>query len=590
MKKSDNGYFFNELAEAGFLFILMLAFLQLIFFSCNSKADSRRISVSDFGAIPDDGHNDAGPLRKAVDHCRQHPGTTLAFEPGIYNFRDEKAVQFQDDVMNGRMGPKSHEVIRKYYSPYVKGLDLNGFRDITIEAAGAVLLCDGWMEPLSMENCINITLKGLTIDYKRKPYSIGSIVNVKEDWFEAEFDTVYPVNPRMPVPRMKFWNLKANRMEPFPVYNPVKFEVIAPQKVRIFKNVNREMEGNLVLIPHSFHSRPAIFIHTSRNIHIEDVTIHSQPGMGILGHRSEDITLIGLRVVPSTGSVQSTNTDATHFTSCKGVLRFENCMFEGQGDDATNVHNFYYAIRKPTGVDGYDLMVPVPISTHAQLLEYPDRGDTLELVERASLAVIGKYVVEKVENHENELFTRVVLNGDIPSDLDQYYLTDCTRIPRVEISGCTITSNLAHGLVIRTRNVLIERCLIRETTMAGIAVRAAGEFWAEGLTPAEITIRYNHIVRCGRNDSDTDHNTCGIVVGNLAPVDTVAVNKNILIEGNIIEGESSGKGIYVSSTEGIIIRFNEISGSEIPVEIRNSKNVRAYANPGVPDLNTAEVK
>lgn len=556
-----------------------------IFSKTNNKEFAKKISVTDFGAKPDDGMNDAQSLRKAMEYCRKNPGTILYFPPGVYNFMDDKAVQLMNDVMNGKMGQNPEEIIFTPYYPYVKGLDFSGMKNITIEAWGALLLCDGWMEPLSIENCSNITVKGLIIDYKRKPYSIGKIYNVQPDYFDAEFDSAYPVNDKMPIPRMKFWDLKANRMFPNPIYFPKKFEIIGEQKVRIYAKTNPDILHNLVMIPHSFHFRPAILIHEAKEINITDVTIHSQPGMGIVGHRSHNITMTGLRVVPAPGSVQATNTDATHFTSCTGLIRFEGCQFEGQGDDATNIHNYYYTLQKPVKGKGYDLLVKAGTFTHAQVLDYPDPGDKLELVERQSLAVVKTVLVKKRTNLIKELRSQVELSGELPADLENYYLINTTRLPKVQMTGCTILSHLARGILIKTRNVIIERNLIRETTGTGIHV-GAESWWHEGLPSADVTIRYNRIIRCGRGAGSQD-GACGITVKIEAPNEKVAgLHKRLLIEGNIIEGENSERGISVSGADDVTIRNNEISGCKEPVKVQYSTNVKVYNNFEVPIKNS----
>ena len=124
----------------GTFFLLVISFV----FS-GSFLKPKIISVFDFGAIPNDQQNDADALRKAFDYVRENKGTTLFFPPGVYDFRDEKAVALMNDVMSGKMGNDPEKIIFTPYYPYSKGLDFTGLENITVEAAGAVLLCDGWM-------------------------------------------------------------------------------------------------------------------------------------------------------------------------------------------------------------------------------------------------------------------------------------------------------------------------------------------------------------------------------------------------------------------------------------------------------------
>lgn len=556
------------------LFLLVTASSVNVLSGDSAKA--RQVPASRFGALPDDGQNDAPQLRMALDYCRKHPGTTLYFAPGVYDFRDEKAVELMNDIMNGHIKGNPQDTIFKPYYPYVKGLDFDGTRNVTIEAAGATLLCDGWMEPVSLGNCRNITIKGLTIDYKRKPHSIGEIVDVQSTYYDALFDTIYPINTQMPLCRTTFWDTTAHRMIFREDYFP-KHELVAPQKLRIFSKLDPAMKGNLVMIPHTFHFRPAILMLEAENITLEDVTIHSQPGMGIVGHRSKNIHLTGLRVVPSAGRAQSSNTDATHFTSCAGLIRYENCQFEGHGDDAANIHNYYYTIRRPANAKGFDLVV-TNADLHAQVLDYPDVGDVLELVDKSTLAVVDAFVVKSRKNSIPELRSRVTLNRDLPSNIDDFYLINATRLPRVEIVGCAITSNRARGILIKTRNVLVERCLIRETTGTGIHVGVEGG-WHEGPASADVTIRYNRILRCSGGAGSVG--ACGIAVNVSAPNESVTgLHKRILIEGNIIEGVNAKNGISIAGATDVVVRYNEIAGCATPVEVRHSTHVKVYANPG----------
>lgn len=558
-------------------YILVNIFLMIFgtsIYSCASEESLTKISVTDFGAKPDDGQNDAEQLRKAVEFCKSNPVVTLYFPPGVYNFRDENAVELMDSILNGKFkGNPSDYIFRPYY-PYVKGLDFNGLHDITLEASGAVLLCEGWLEPISLNNCQNIKIKGLTIDYKRKPYSVGEIIDVQKEWFDATFNSFYNVTTHMPLCRLHIWDIKSHRM----VFRELKYfpqyEIIAPQTLRIYCTLDQSMKGNIVTIAHTLHFRPAILVSEAKNINIEDVTIHSQPGMGILGHRSENIILKGMRIVPSVGQFMSTNTDASHFTSCKGYIRYENCQFEGQGDDAVNIHNYYLTILKPTIGTGYNLVSKAKL--HAQVLDYSDVGDTLELVNKSSLEIVKKFVVKTIENNIAKLYSHVTLNEELPPGIENYYLINSTRLPRVEIIGCTVTSNRARGFLIRTRDVLIEHNMIRESTGTGIYVGAEGN-WYEGPTSKNITIRYNSIIRCG-SGAGTIGGACGIAIGDEQNLSTHNLYKHVLIEGNLIEGENAENAIFVSGTRDVVIRNNEIAGCKNPIKIENSDEIYMHSN------------
>jgi nitrous oxidase accessory protein NosD len=141
-------------------------------------------------------------------------------------------------------------------------------------------------------------------------------------------------------------------------------------------------------------------------------------------------------------------------------------------------------------------------------------------------------------------------------------------------------SQRARGILIKTRNVLVERCLIRETTGTGIEVGAESG-WHEGPPSANVIIRYNRIIRCGLGAGLEDH-TSGIVVKIEArETDVPGLHKHLLIEGNIIEGEGAERGISVSQAEDVTIRYNQIWGCRQPIVVAHSNQAHVYSNSGV---------
>ena len=550
------------------LFVLMIL---LLFTPMETDAygqmasDEISISVSDFGAIPDDSVNDRTAISEALDYCKNNEVRKLIFPPGQYILEHPEAVALMNNVMDMKLGENPEKIIFSPYYKYIKGLDITGHQYLELSGNGVVLTCIGWMEPISIENSRNITVTGFTIDYLRQPHSEGKIIRLTDNYFDVEFPEEYPVTNNMAMPRIMFFDVKKDRLESESIYFPEKNELIQPQTMRIWSKIPASYLNDVALINHSFHFRPAVLIHECKDVNVIDVTIHSQPGMGIVGHRSHNILMSGLRVVPRPGRRQSTNTDATHFSSCTGYIHFKNCMFEGQGDDATNVHNYYYTITKKLE-NKLITRVNAPSGTHAQVLDFPDIGDTLELVYKSSLKPVTKVTVADVDTFPDKWETHIELNEEIALDLERYYLINISRLPSLHLEGCMILSHLARGILIKTRNVIIENNTIMETTGTGIQIGAEG-YWHEGPGSENVLIRNNRIIRCGLGDG-IQKETCGIVVSVGSPDPAKSgVHKNLTFENNIIEGENAKYGIYVTGSDNVKIRYNQISGCEVPIYV-----------------------
>lgn len=539
---------------------------------------TKSISVANFGAIPGDGKNDADGLRAAAKHARENPGTTVAFPPGIYDLRDEAAVKIQDDWMTSKLKGNPVETLFLPYAPHVRGLDFSGARDVTIDATGAVLLCDGWMEPVSLVDCERVTLIGLTIDYKRKPFSEGIITAIGNGTIDVRFRPEFPVAEGMPMSRMMVWDVAKDRLTGGSAYNP-GYTVLAPQTLRIQSGSLGGKLGDVAMIVHGFHARPAIFINNAREIALTAVAIHAQEGMGIVGNRVHNLTVKRLRVVPAAGFRQSTNTDATHYTSCTGLLRYEDCEFKGQGDDAINVHNFYQEITKNPGGNRCEAKVPLWY-THAGVLDDYDVGDTIELVARDTLKPERTYKVVAVSPFPKEWRQELTLDDGLPADTGKYYLVNATRFPRVEMVRCTMHSHLARSVLMKTRQVLIEDCTFNQCTGTAVHVGAEGDDWKESGPCDNLVIRRCRFIRNGRGDGTVD-GACAVAVQLKAQRRGVpGIHGKILIEDNVIEGENAARGISVTGADDVTVRNNTITGCKDPVKVEACNKVNVDGNAG----------
>jgi len=554
------------------IIVILLIAVGFSGYSQSKVQEEKIVNVADFGAIPNDGIDDQEAIQKAIDECANNEASILVMPAGVYNIIDEYAIKFMNDVMDFNMGTNPQNVVYTPYYKYARGIDFEGQKNVTVKAYGATLLCSGWMEPVSLENCENITIEGLTIDYKTIPHSEGKVVKVSKRYFEVELTNNYWISDKMLITRIMFWNLTKNRLLGKSLYHPFKTRQINENTVRIYAKTTEDMLGTVALMDHMFHFRPAILLLEAKNTHLKQVTIHSQPGMGIVGHRSENILLEGLRIVPKAGMYQSTNTDATHFTSCTGKIRFDGCTFEGQGDDATNVHGYYHKITKDFGDNSYEMKLEDRWSTHACVLDYPDVGNTIELLNRNTLEVVDSLIVVKVDTFPKQWRSVVKFNKAIPKDIDDFYVIDVTRLPSLEFVNSYVGSHLARGVLVKTRNVLIENCTFREGTGTAIHIGAEGD-WQEGPGSANVIVRNNRIQRTGRGDA-TNGGACGIAVNVKAKDRSVAgIHKHIIIQQNIIEGENSFTGISVKGADDVKILDNEISGCENKVVTEHSTNV-----------------
>lgn len=541
------------------------------------------ISAADFGAIPNDGQNDLPALRQAVAAAVKTPGCRLVIPPGRYDLADADAVALQAAALGGKMGTNFQDVLFNRDFKYVTALDFTGADKVTVEAKGVEFLVDGWMEPVSLQQCRGVTLNGLTIDFKRPPNSEGQIIAVGNGTVDVKFADWCPVTPDMPFLRMMVYDGGAQSLagESFGAGRP---QLVAPQTLRFPLRNGQCQVGRVLLCWHGFHFRPAILLYGARDTVMNDITLHANPGMGVVGHLSDNITMNRLRVVPAAGRHISTNTDATHFVSCRGLVRFDHCAFAGQGDDATNLHGFYTDILTVQPGNRCVLATPRRFETHSVKRDFPRIGDTLALVRRATLEEAGYVRVKSVELSEKDWSYTITYEGDMPADNGNYLVANVTALPALEFVNCQVRSHRARTVLVKTRKVLIEGCSIQNSTGTAIDIAAEGN-WMEGVCAADVVVRNNQITHCGLggpNDGTIDGASAVSVEVNAPNRGVPGLIKRLLIENNTITG--GHHAISIRSAGDVTVRgntFREIRSD--PVRVQTSERVWVTGNQGAPD-------
>ena len=529
----------------------------------------QRIVLSAFS-----GSTDMERIECAMHWLADHPGSELIIEPGVYTITSSLAKETMERVLSGDFGANPQPVMFSPHFAYSRGMSLAGQKNTRISAYGALFLVDGFMEPVSVIDCENVELCGLTIDYKRKPYSYGTITSVKpierENGIflevEVSFGKDFPLQPQTPCSlRDRFYDPDTDRYLCTPKFD---FTVLDSFHCRMLVKPDSGVRVRMQYYTiHTYHFRPAILIERAKGITLTDVKIHAQPGMGIVGNRCEDILLRRLSVIPSPGQHWSTNTDATHFTSVKGFLRYEDCHSKAHGDDFINVHAYYQDIIEILSPCTCIMQEKTPDGTHAQTLDYPDVGDVLELVDRNTLLTKDTFTVLSCIPMEEKWCCRVELDHPLPADTKGLMLADITRLPRVEISGCRIQSHCARGILIKSRDVLLEKNYFRHCEGPAIEI-AAEAYWSEGVCPHNVTIRENRIEQCGVLTK-----VGGILVISDAPHACCQSMYNIVIEDNFIDAQSNEHAVFVRNVDGLTMQRNQILGGKHPIAVSECQNV-----------------
>ena len=513
------------------LFVLC-GLLPFVAMAVGIKNQPRTVSVWKFGAHPDDGRSDTEALRRAAAYCRQHPQTTLFFPAGTYQLDDPVAIDIERRAISGALG-RGLEVqwaLFQPQKPYVTGLDFTGCEDLTIEATGARLEVEGWMQVLSFVGCKRLTLNGLEITYRRPAATEGRVVRTSEKDFDIEYDpALYTYIDSIVQGRYYFFNSERRHF----YYGGIQeAKLLRPGLVRMTSRTNPPV-GDICVIRYGGHYRPCVMLRESEDITLRGLSIRSFPGMGVVGHLCHDILIDSLNVIPEEGRVSSTSTDATHFTSCSGDLTISHSTFAGNGDDCTNIHNYFWHI-KPNASDLSRIEVHVEgADLHAQALDYPLVGDTLILLNCRTMQKVGRYVARACDVDTEGWCVNVTLDHPLSTaDCKQLLMYNYSRFPRVQILDNVVDYNNGRAFLLKARDVAVRGNRVGRSTLSAIKLGAELS-WHEAGPVEHVVVEDNDIRGAG---TDNGYRATGVMVTTESPETPPYVNSHILIRNNRIEG------------------------------------------------------
>lgn len=282
----------------------------------------------------------------------------------------------------------------------LKGVDgyamlrFNNLDGVTVDAKGAELICERTMRAVSVVNCKNFTLKGLTIDYDPLPFTQGRITAMSEDKMvhEVELFDGYPTTDSITIRKYEVFGADTRRLKTLAYYLD-KVEALSPTKFKaykraIFKGNPEQVEqvGDLVVIGSSNikgASPHCVTAENSENLRIEGVTLYTSPCFGFfeqnckssvyknckIDRRPADIDI----VKRASARLASTDADAYHCRFTNKGPTYDSCSAFYMGDDAVAISGGYHLISKS---EGAKLRV---LARHDGSMDISD-GDLLEIM------------------------------------------------------------------------------------------------------------------------------------------------------------------------------------------------------------------
>ena len=450
-------------------------------------------------------------------------------------FESNNDYFYDGKVMSVELGDTVHldeKIYRAMYASEKNWLDtaiyLKGLSNVTIDFGGAtLLLLDDTIQPFVLDECENVSIKNVVVEYERCLMDEIDIVDVKdgEIWFKQteKQKKFFPLKAEngclIPISNGKEYTESYKSPHFFNLYDKETNTSVAMCLVRIgndlpviprekypFKyfDLSAEQRGEYIVMKgelppnlltdvtcaqaHSRRDVSSCFIIRSKNTRLENFRVLNGAGMGILGMYSDGITLDGLKYFYDELShgIATNAADALHLISCYGEIEIVNSVFEGMKDDAINVHSNYYTVESISGNILHtkirtDIQARPAVNAHYKMF---DEGDTIAVYRGGSTLEKERYSVKGIEV-TGDFTADITVDGDASALIEGDTIENLSAQPNLHIKNTRFGKARTH-LRLQTRGkILMEEC---ECSLK-ILLPGDKNYWYEGSPVNNLTIK-----------------------------------------------------------------------------------------------------
>jgi len=553
-----------------YLIIAMIA----VIVGCKSESSIKIIDVGEHGIVANTKESITASINELIEGLSDEP-VTIIFPKGRYDFYpDTNYFKAYYETNTYDINPKRLAIL------------LEGKKDITIDAKGSDFIFHGHIQPFTVDNSVNISIKNVNIDWEHPltaesevieadskhiliridasqfPYTVqeGGLTFAADDW-EAKWRLSGGSNL-----------IEFNKEHIIPAFTGdhgsvrgdlrnVKYSEFGPGLVLLEGDFTKTPGvGNYWIMRHSVRDHAGMFLFHSKNIKLENINVYHTSGLGILSQYCENVELQRVNSIPNPNKNRylSGHDDGLHFMGCKGELIINECDAQGLMDDPINIHGTFVPVAERISDTSIKCNYAHAMSMG---LIWAQKGDSVGYTQKSNMRTTGIGIVSSFEVLDENSFI-LEFQDKIPDYISSdYSLENLSWIPNVTITNCFAGSNRARGYLISTPGKVLIENNIFETSGSAILIAGDANYWYESGAVKDITIRNNEF-RTPCNSSS--YQFCNAIISiypEIPEADSLhPFHQNIRIENNTFN-PADYPIIYAKSVDGLSFINNTITRS-----------------------------
>ena len=464
---------------------------------------------------------------------------------------------------------------------------LQNLENVVLDFNGATLRIHGEIQPFTLIDCKNVTIKNVVVENERSHYTEGVIMPSLPFRYRIRLNEKFPFNVadnnlivygdgwkneniyKHPMMFMQFFKKDTRQATGYmplinvgktaPEYDKKHFYV---HHVKAFKKgqdlilrggiwMKPQKAGTHVVLEHENRKTGTLLALRCDDLTLQNFRILNGSGMGIMPICCKNVTLDRLLFCydqKSHGYVTNA-ADGLHSFACSGTMTLKNCIFEGMIDDALNVHGNYFLVQSAKKDSLFARCASLAFEDKGAdetTRYFPLRiGDTISINRAKTLDKRDEYKILNVIHHENGLAellldrTPVCEVGDL--------IEDVSAQVDLNIKNCVFGKANTH-LRFQTRgNVIIEDCV----TELPFFLTGDTTYWFEGSPCVDFTVK-----NCRFVGKYAKINVCPEIT---PTKDLPYYHKNITIDNCVFDTQFA---LQIRLADNVVFSNNKISGGK----------------------------
>ena len=483
--------------------------LTLAVTSC-SYATSSTVFVSDYGAYPDDNIDDTAGIQLAVDAAiSSGVKSTVVFGLGTYNL--SSAIQL-----------------------YLAN-------NLTVTGQGidkTFLIGNAPTSIFTIQSCQGLTISSFSIDFDPVPFTGGYVVDVNDTYLDVQIQPPHQATINQKSGAILRYDPVAMR----PAFGPNTYEIyqsppnasttlVSPGVLRIPISYPMKFRVGDPIVARLGSSNHVISGGDSQDLTMDSINVYTSWCMNFAVTRVRRLTINNYHVLPRNGRWMSTTADCLNILDAREYVHISDSTCSSMGDDGLNIDAMYFIVTEV-------------INSTAVIIQTFAWTDTLSVgvgtvlefsTHQQPFTPYTKGTIASIKDHDSKsrLFTFV---NQLAVNINDYVIV--SDVPEVIVKNLTIANNRARGMILQTRNVLVERSVLNQTSGPAILLQPS-LYWYAGPGAVNVTLRENLFI----NNNEGIASEKGMISISPYPTQIVPVVQNIQISSSTFRRGNYSKAI-----------------------------------------------